>query len=160
MFNIENAFIEIIADVLVVPVVLMGAWAILIVPKTVRYQVMARALMTGMTALFIAKIISLLYQGERPFVALGTLPKAAYLNNPGFPSDHALLVFTVTIVVWASTKNVKLSVWLLVLSCLVALGRILALVHTPADVAGGLFCAVTAGLLLYGKNLFTKRTMF
>jgi undecaprenyl-diphosphatase len=145
-----------IADLLVIPVVLIGAWVMLRLPRNVLYQRLARAFVTGLTAVLFAKIASLLYQGERPFVTLGTEPKAAYLNNPGFPSDHTLLVFTITFVVWASTKNRKLTGILLLLSSLVALGRVLALVHTPADVAGGIICALLAALLWYGPAIFSR----
>ncbi len=151
-----DLLIEFIADLLVVPIVFLGAWAMLRLPKTVRYQRITRGLLTGLTALLLAKIASLFYQGERPFVALGLEPKAAYLNNPGFPSDHVLLVFAITFIVWASTKNRRLSGLLLIFSCLVALGRVLALVHTPIDVLGGFACALLAALLWYGRSFFKK----
>jgi undecaprenyl-diphosphatase len=158
IMQITDLFIKIIADYAVIFVVAIGAWAMLKVPKAKMYQSLARGFMVGLTALFIAKIASLLYQGERPFVQLGVDAKAAYLDNPGFPSDHVLLVFVITFIVWASTKNVKISVFLFVVSCLVAIGRILALVHTPIDVVGGIACAVIAALLWYSRSLFAKKT--
>jgi undecaprenyl-diphosphatase len=112
--------------------------------------------MTGLVALLFAKIISLLYHGQRPFETLGVAPGAAYLPDPGFPSDHALLVFTAVFVVWASTKNVRLSLALLVLAILVAVGRVAALVHTPLDIFGGLLCAFLAAVCVYGKRFFTR----
>lgn len=155
--QIIDVFIRVIADYAVFPVVIIGAWAMFKIPRAKMYQCFARGFMTGLTALFVAKIASLLYQGERPFVQLGVEAKAAYLDNPGFPSDHVLLVFVITLIVWASTKNVKVSIILLTLSSLVAVGRILALVHTPVDVLGGLACAALAAFVWYGKGLFTKK---
>src|SRR5215216_6730295 len=105
--------VQIIADYLVIPTALAGGIVLLLVPKDQRYQAWARAILTGLVALLFAKIISLLYQGERPFEILGVEPGAAFLPNPGFPSDHALLVFTVVCVVWATTKNAALSALLL-----------------------------------------------
>lgn len=146
---------HILADYLILAVAAVGGLTILLV-KNDRYQVWGRAIMTGLVALLFAKIISLLYHGQRPFETLGVAPGAAYLPDPGFPSDHALLVFTVVFVVWASTKNVRLSVALLVLAILVAVGRIMALVHTPLDIFGGLICAFLAAVCIYGKRFFTR----
>ncbi|MGH7196607.1 MAG: phosphatase PAP2 family protein [Candidatus Saccharimonadales bacterium] len=153
----EDVLIRILADWLVIPIVLIGGVAMLLLPSTVRYERIARGVFAGLVALFLAKLISLLYQGERPFQELGEAPRAAYLNNPGFPSDHALLVFTITAIVWASTKNRPLALTLLGLSVLVATGRVVALVHTPIDVLGGFACAVAAVLLVYGRKIFTLR---
>lgn len=149
--------IEILADLLVIPIAFIGLWMMIRLPRAVRYQRIARAVITGLSALLVAKIASLFYQGERPFVELGAQPKATYLNNPGFPSDHVLLVFTITFIVWVSTKNLRMSLLLLGLSLLVALGRVLALVHTPLDVAGGIVCAFLVVLFWYGRALFTRK---
>ncbi len=137
------------------PIVLIGGIIMLRLPTSQRFQLIARGVMAGLIALLLASIISLLYQdGQRPFEQLGVAAGAAYLNNPGFPSDHALLVFTVTFVVWASTKNKKLGILLFIMSSLVAIGRVIALVHTPADVLGGFACALVAAWLVYGRGFF------
>lgn len=154
---LQDVLIKVVADYLVIPIILTGGIILLFVPAKQRYLVWARAVLTGLVALLFAKIISLLYQGERPFETLGVDPGAAFLPNPGFPSDHALLVFTVTVVVWAVTKNKILSGALLAASIAVASGRVLALVHTPLDVVGGAFCAILAALCIYGRQFFTTR---
>jgi len=156
MTQLGDFLIKVIADYLVIPIFLIGVWAVLTLPQAVRYQRIGRGVFAGLVALWFAKIASLLYQGQRPFVALGEAPKAAYLANPGFPSDHVVLVFTITFVVWAATKNVKVSALLLALSSLVAIGRILALVHTPLDVAGGIVCALIAMACVYGRYFFDR----
>ena len=155
----DDILLRIIADGLVVPIALVAGVTMLRLAATERYQAIARGVVTGLIALFFAGIARLFYQdGERPFQLLGVDPGAAYLENPGFPSDHTLLVFAIVIVVWATTKNKPLSLTLLVLAILVAAGRIMALVHTPADIAGGIACALAAGLLMYGRRLFTLDT--
>lgn len=154
--NFLDLLIKLLADGLIIPIVLIGGWVMLRVPSESRQQLYLRAVGTGLTALLIAKTLGLFVHTERPFVAHGVAPKASFLQNGGFPSDHVLLVFTITLVVWAVTKNVGLSLLLLVLSILVGLGRVLALVHTPLDVAGGIICAVVAAALWYGKSLFAS----
>lgn len=146
--------VQLAADYMVVPIILVGGIILLLVPNKERYQTWARAIMTGLVALLFAKIASLFYQGERPFEILGVEPGAAFLPNPGFPSDHALLVFAVVCVVWASTKNKMLTALLLAAATIVAVGRVLALVHTPLDVMGGSLCAILAAVAVYGRRFF------
>jgi membrane-associated phospholipid phosphatase len=153
--RITDIIIRIMADGLVVPIVLIAAWRMLLIPRQQWLERIGRGIFAGLVALWFSKIMSLFYQeGERPFVALGVNAKAAYLNNPGFPSDHVLFVFCITFVVWASTKNKLWSSVLFVLSALVAIGRVVALVHTPADVVGGLFAALAAVSIVYGRDFY------
>jgi membrane-associated phospholipid phosphatase len=156
MSHIADLLIKLIADYLVIPIVLLAAWAFFALPARVRYRRIAWAVVMGLATLLVGKIASLFYQGQRPFEALHEAPKAAYLANHGFPSDHVLFVFAITFAVWAATKNPKLSGLLLAMSCLVAIGRILALVHTPLDVAGGIICALLAAVIVYGRHFFDR----
>jgi membrane-associated phospholipid phosphatase len=64
------------------------------------------------------------------------------LNNPGFPSDLALFVTAITCAVWFETKQKAITLILVGLTIAVCIGRILALVHTPADVIGGVLIAL------------------
>jgi membrane-associated phospholipid phosphatase len=144
--------IRLIADGAVIPVILIGVYALVYkIPSGHRYEAYCRILMAGLTAYLLAKFMATLYQptGLRPFELQGVAAGAAYLNNPGFPSDHALLVMAITLAVWFETKSKVLTLILAVLVVLVCVGRVLALVHTPLDVAGGLLAAtVGAGWYL------------
>lgn len=151
----HDLLLKIIADYLVIPIILVGGVMLLLVPARDRYILWAKAVLAGLTALLFAKIIAQFYQGVRPFEQLGVEPGAAFLPNPGFPSDHSLLVFAVAAVVWATTKNKWVSGVLLIAAILVAIGRVLALVHTPADVIGGALCAIIATICIYDRQFFT-----
>ena len=108
-----DVIIKIIADWLVVLVVLIGGYVLLFrLPNKQRYQTYLRVLMAGLTAYVVAKIIGLLYQPVelRPFELLGVNPGASFLNNPGFPSDHALFVMAITLAVWFGAKQRKLAI--------------------------------------------------
>lgn len=148
--------VKIIADGLVIPIVLLGAYALLFkVPKGKRFEAYARVLMAGLTAYLVAKLLATLYQpvGERPFELMGVAPGAAYLNNPGFPSDHALFTAAITFAVWFETRQKTIAIALAIMTILVCVGRVLALVHTPLDVTGGiLVAAVGAGWYLTAKQ--------
>lgn len=137
-----DVLIRVIADGLVFLIVVMGAWGFLAAVRTDRWQRYTRAFMAGLSALVVAKLFSLVHQdAERPFVTMGVDAKAAFLDNPGFPSDHALFVSVITLVIALSTANRRLAWTLAVLSLAVGVGRVVALVHTPADVIGGLVAA-------------------
>jgi undecaprenyl-diphosphatase len=146
-----QTIIEFLADGALAPIVLIAGYALLCkVPKGHRYEAYTRILMAGLTAYLLAKLLGSVYQpsGERPFEILGVAPGASYLNNPGFPSDHALFAAFLTLAVWFETKQKTLSIILAVLTVMVCVGRVLALVHTPLDIIGGLTVA-SIGALWY-----------
>lgn len=146
-----QTIIKLLADGAMVPIVLIAGYALLfLVPKGHRFEAYCRIVMAGLTAYLIAKLLGSLYQpsDERPFEILGVLPGASYLNNPGFPSDHALFTAFLTFAVWFETKRKKLTILLAVFTILLCVGRVLALVHTPLDVIGGVLVAAM-GLLWY-----------
>lgn len=141
----SDIFVKILADGAVIPVVLIGAWALLfrIPSKNSKLEAYSRILMAGLTAYLFAKLIGAIYQPQtmRPFELLGGNAGASYLDNPGFPSDHVLFCMAITLAVWFETRQKRLAYVLLGLTLLVGLGRIIALVHSPLDVIGGLAIA-------------------
>lgn len=145
------------ADGLVIIIALIAVAALLLkTPLADRYDRFTRVFMAGITSYVLAKFIGGLWQPEqlRPFERLGLDPGAAYLNNPGFPSDHALLAFFLVFAVWFATKNRKLTIILAVLAVLMCLGRVLALVHTPLDITGSLLISALGAVwyIGYAKN--------
>lgn len=140
--------IELIADGLIVPIVLVGIAAIWLWTPKPKLEAYKYALMAGLTSLLVAKLLSIIYHPavERPFELLGRKAGALYIDNPGFPSDHALFVTVIVLAVYALTGRKKLSIVLAVLALLVCIGRVVALVHTPLDVVGGIFAGLVGGL--------------
>jgi membrane-associated phospholipid phosphatase len=104
--------------------------------------------MAGLTAYLIAKLAAVIYQPsvERPFELLGAEAGALFLNNPGFPSDHALFVTAITCAVWFETRNKLVTVVLASLVIVICVGRVLALVHTPIDVIFGVIIGLIGSL--------------
>lgn len=144
----SNFLVPVIADGLIFIIVLIGAYALIrYVPKKQRYVTYCFVLMAGLTSLLIAKLAGAIYQPStvRPFVELGVSPQAAYINNPGFPSDHVLFAAAITFAVLFAAKQRKLALILALLTVIMGMGRVLALVHTPTDILGGiLFAAIGA----------------
>jgi undecaprenyl-diphosphatase len=151
--------VRIIADGAVIPVVLIGAWALLFkVPMNERYRAYCRILLAGLSAYLIAKLVGSIYQPElqRPFEILGVQAKASYLDNPGFPSDHVLFCMAITLAVWFETRRKKIAITLLVLTALVAIGRVIALVHSPMDVIGGALIAMIGAVWYLQRETIAK----
>ena len=57
-----------------------------------------------------------------------------------------LFATAITLAVWFETRNKPITITLVVLTCLVGIGRVLALVHTPLDVIGGVVIACIGAL--------------
>lgn len=154
--------VRLIADYAVFPIVLIGGWVLLTkVPRKSKYQAYCRIIMAGLTAFLIAKLLAVTYQPSdvRPYELLGVVPGASYLDNPGFPSDHALFVAAIAFAVWAETRQKTISILLAVLVVLVCVGRVLAHVHTPLDVVVGVAVAGMGALwyLQRDSNKVTKK---
>lgn len=141
--------IRIMADYAMIPVLLIGAYALVFkIPKGHRLEAYKRILMAGLIAYLLAQLIAIVYQpeGERPFELLGAAAGASFLNNPGFPSDHILFVTVLTCAVWFETKQKWITLILASLVIVIGVGRVLALVHTPIDVIGGIVIALIGAL--------------
>lgn len=155
-----QTFIQLIADGAVFPVIVLGTYALIAkVPSGHRYAAYCRILMAGLTTYLFAKLLGTVYQPavERPFELLGVSPGAAYLDNPGFPSDHALFVTAILLAVWFETRNKWLSAAIAVFVVLVCVGRVAALVHTPLDIAGGVSVALVGGLWYFTNPYWNKK---
>lgn len=132
-----------------VPIVLIAIYALVFkINNNKRIESYTRILVAGLTTYLLAKLISVIFQPaiERPFEALGTTAGASFLNNPGFPSDHMLFATAIVCAVWFETKNKRISLILAGLTILVGLGRVLALVHTPVDIIGGIIIALVGSI--------------
>ncbi len=146
--------IRIMADWVIVAIAVTAVVMLLALPEKQVIKAFAKALLALTIAYVAAKLLSGLYTGERPFVQLGVLPGAWAPDNAGFPSTHTLVAFTLTCIVWAVTHNKAVTLTLLTLSCIVAVGRVMALVHTPLDVMAGACIAFLAVWLVYRDRLF------
>ncbi len=156
-----DTVIKILADYLIAPVGLLALWLLFFkAPKRNRYDKYARVLMAGLTSYLLAKVIGNLWQPEtvRPFEKMHVQPLASYLGNAGFPSDHVLFAMYLTLAVWYVTRRKGWVITMAVLTAAIAAGRLLALVHSPLDVAGSVVVAALGALWYvgYAKNTPSK----
>ena len=151
--------VRLIADGTIILITILALYAFIFMVPRVRWWFWAlRIVAAGLTTYAAAKLAGFLYQPEtmRPFEKLGVEPGAAYLNNPGFPSDHALFAMFLTLAVWYSTRSKWLALVMLTLTVAMGVGRVFALVHTPTDVVGG-FVIALIGVLWYRRT--TKKVV-
>ncbi len=155
----SDFLIRIAADGMMIPIILIGAYALVFkIPKGQRLKSYSLILMAGMTAYLFAKLIGSIYQpaGVRPFELVGTAAGASFINNPGFPSDHILFATAITCAVWFMTKQ-KILTWILIaLIIVVGIGRVMALVHTPIDIIGGILIALLGSLWYLNDKKLNK----
>lgn len=145
----SQQFISLIADGAVIPVVMLGVYALVrYIPNAKKFEAYSRILMAGLTSYVFAKLIGTIYQPatERPFELLGVEPGASFLDNPGFPSDHALFCMAITLAVLFEVRRKWIGITLIILTLAVCIGRVVALVHTPIDVIGGVAIACVGAI--------------
>jgi undecaprenyl-diphosphatase len=108
------------------------------------------AVLGAVVALVIAAALGHLWPEPRPFVAGHFAPLVPHGSDPGFPSDHLTALGAMTAGAWLAWRRVGLV--LLLVSLVVAAGRVLAGLHYPVDVLAGFVtggaCASLAWRLL------------
>ena len=94
----------------------------------------------------VAKISSLLYYDQRPFVIGNFIPLIPHISDNGFPSDHTLLASAVASVILFFNK--KIGIGLFALALIVGISRVLAGVHHAVDVLASCVIAVVVSYLV------------
>jgi undecaprenyl-diphosphatase len=95
-----------------------------------------------LTAAALSQVLHLVpVETLRPYQIIGADPLVEHASDLPFPSDHTVAAFAMAGAVVFMTRFRKVGIVLLVLAALVAIGRMLALVHSPLDVIGGVAVA-------------------
>jgi len=138
----SEAVIIFLAARLYIVVLLIGTVSALVVSRNKRRGLLWMTVVALPVSFLASRIVSTFYYNPRPFVVDGLVPLLQHAADNGFPSDHTLLVATVSFIVLAYNK--KMGLLLLFLSVLVGLGRVLAGVHHVLDIVGSFFVAAAA----------------
>lgn len=155
-----HLLIKIMADFVFVIVIVWAFVVMVTLPKKIRWEYIWRGVCAGILAEIFARIAEHLYHHYPPFVVQHVHPLAWHINNVNsFPSDHALLVFAAAFVVWASTKNPKVGIPLVILSVIVGVGRVMAHVHWPIDIITSIVIAGVATAIVYNISYKGNRPL-
>jgi len=110
----------------------------------------ARAAMSGALAWGITWAFKNFYYLPRPFILSGRQPAVDFLLDGSFPSGHTALSLGIAMSLYL--YHPRLSITLIAASFLVGVGRILAGVHSPADILGSTLVALLAAVIITQKS--------
>lgn len=103
--------------------------------------------------LVVVIILKELFMVPRPFQANGTEAGAGLTQFASFPSAHTAEAFAVSTIVTLHRR--KMGLFFLMISTLIAIGRVAAQVHYPIDIAFGILVGVT--IALFFDTVHAKR---
>ena len=101
-------------------------------------------LFTGYAALFglgINLFITQFYFHPRPFMIPTGILLIAHASESSFPSDHATIMFSLSLMLLTFKDLRRTGAVFLVLSCVSGFARVYSGLHFPADIAGSLLVA-------------------
>jgi undecaprenyl-diphosphatase len=126
--------------------------------KLKKIEITIAAITAGIIAYGLMKFAGGLYYDTRPFVAQHIKPLVSHGADNGFPSEHTVFTMTLSSVIYYYNK--RLGVVAFVVTLIVGISRILAHVHSPIDIAGGVAIGAAAGAAGYwiAKEVCKKRS--
>lgn len=118
-------------------VILLELLAVIKLDKDINAKVrfILAIVVAGIIAFILSRIAGKLYYDPRPFVREHVKPLIPHIADNGFPSDHALLTGTLTAITYFFNR--KYANWMLPLTIIIGVARVLAKVHSPLDIGGG-----------------------
>lgn len=121
-------------------------------------EVFWHALFVFLITFVVVIILKELFDVPRPFEAGKSVPQAGLTFFPSFPSAHAAVAFSVSTIV--ALHRIKYGIFFLILSTLIAFGRVAANVHYPLDIAFGVLVGVTIALFFDTLHVKGKKIRF
>jgi len=157
MSNYINIFITFAASFLLW-FMLFGLLILWFVDGKIKKEQAVHAIFAFGSAWILAHVIKAFFPTLRPFqVNGGPVEVVLPLANGGFPSGHSAAAFALAVTIWKHDKKVGLA--FLIAALFVGAGRVLANVHYPIDIVGGMVLGVIDSLLvekLHFRKLFKK----
>jgi undecaprenyl-diphosphatase len=122
-----------------------GFW--LWAPRAVKIELALAAVAALPLAYILARLAGLFFGHEQPFAAYGYEPLVAHEVDNSFPSDHAAILGALAGL--GFFYNRWLAAFLMLCALCTGLGRILAGLHYPLDIAVGLFIGMACAVVAY-----------
>jgi undecaprenyl-diphosphatase len=144
-----HTIIVLIAQYLLFVLILIAGAYWLVQDKSVKIKVLIIGILSSIIALILMKIGAALFYDPRPFVN-GVIPYFKHVADNGFPSDHTTLAAVLAVTIFFVSR--KLGIALFVGAIVIGSARVIAHVHSPIDIIGGLtigILSVYIGQLIY-----------
>lgn len=119
-------------------------------------EILIKGVIIFLIAFLSARILSSFFYNPRPFVINHFTPLVSHMADNGFPSDHALLSFSFSALIFLFNK--KIGLVLIILGILVGFSRVFVGIHSPIDILGSFIISFSAAYLtsLVFKNKMKK----
>jgi len=115
-------------------------------------QTVVLAILGVMVTIVFEQIISGLFFRARPFAVIDTLTAYnVFVDSTSFPSLHTAMAAAFA-GAWLWTGRQKTGGWLLLWALLIGLSRVMAGVHYPTDVIGGVASGLIASWLVWHQS--------
>ncbi len=114
-------------------------------------------LISGVTAVMVADILKLFFHTLRPFEIFPWVHALIIKDDFSFPSGHSAFFMAIATSLWFYHK--RLSVFFGISAVVIGLSRVIAGIHFPIDILGGLTLGFLVGIIIPFiinklKNLF------
>jgi undecaprenyl-diphosphatase len=140
--NSMSLLIIFVGQYLIFIVALVALSTTLLSERTVRNKLIVLAVLSFLIASGIAFVANIFYYDPRPFVIEHITPLIPHAPDNGFPSDHTLFAMVASAVTFVYKR--KIGILLGVLAILIGISRVIAGVHHPIDIIGGVIIGIVA----------------
>ncbi len=135
------------ASKLHIGIVLASALFFVLLSKERKIVFAYKALSALPIAFLLGRLANFFISSPRPFVVENIQPLIAHIPDNGFPSEHTLLVATISALVYTEHKILGLILGVLALG--VGFARVQANVHHGIDIVGSITIAVASVCIAY-----------
>ncbi|WP_427914104.1 undecaprenyl-diphosphatase [Ramlibacter sp. MMS24-I3-19] len=118
-----------------IPVALVWAW---LRGREEQRRALLEMLLAALLALGVAQIVTHVWPHPRPFMAHAGTQFLAHVADPGMPSDHVTVFWSLACAAAISARFARWSLPLFALGLLVGWSRVFLGVHFPYDIAAAL----------------------
>jgi membrane-associated phospholipid phosphatase len=110
------------------------------------------AFLTGAFAYLLSFIFKLFFHTDRPFDLLAGVKPLFFPTDYSFPSGHATFFFGLAFSLFFNHRNI--GIIFLIFAFLISIARVMAGVHFPVDILGGLFLGFIVSFVI---NFINKK---
>jgi len=123
-----------------------GLLVLWLIDGRIKKEVALHAIISAVAAWILAEMIKSFFPTFRPFEITGLTPLTLTVpTDAAFPSGHAASAFAMAISVWQHNK--KIGTFFIIAALGVGVGRVLGMVHSPLDIAGGATLGIIISLI-------------